>query len=59
MAAKLNAIQWKNIRNADKYWYEAYYPAEIVKEIKATSLADVLQRNLGLKNVCDEAFKQN
>lgn len=51
IGVKLTALQWKNIRNGDSLWYEKAYPEEVVKEIKGTSLADILKRNLDLCEV--------
>jgi peroxidase len=47
---RLNAMQFKKIRDGDRFWYENSYPEEIVKEIKNTSFADVLKRNAGIRN---------
>lgn len=49
LGIKLNAFQFKKIRNGDRFWYENIYPDYIVKEIKATTFGDVIKRNTGVK----------
>jgi peroxidase len=58
LGIKINAFQFKRIRNGDRFWYENSYPKEIVKEIKETSFADLLRRNAGVKCINKCAFKK-
>ena len=37
---------FKNIRDGDRFWYESCYPSEIIDEIKQTTFADVINRNV-------------
>jgi hypothetical protein len=39
---KLWILQMNKIRNGDSLWYENTYPADVIKEIKATSLRQIL-----------------
>lgn len=55
---RLNSMQFKRIRDGDRFWYEYAYPSEIVEEIKNTSFADILRRNSCLSKQCDDAFKK-
>lgn len=45
LGGKLVAAQFKKIRNADRLWYENVFPPALVKEIRTTSLGDVIKRN--------------
>ena len=60
VGARLLAAQFRKIRNADKFWYEnvmAPYP-ELLAEIKATKLADVIMRNTGVTTVNVKNFQK-
>ena len=58
LGIRLNAFQFKKIRNGDRFWYENTYPESIIKEIKATSFADVIKRNSGVKILKEQSFKK-
>lgn len=52
------AAQFKKVRNADRLWYEnvmAAYPG-LLREIKNTSLGDVIKRNSRVANVHSQSF---
>jgi hypothetical protein len=42
---KLWILQMNKIRNGDSLWYENVYPEDVIKEIKATSLRQIFERN--------------
>ena len=48
VGGKVCGETFRKIRDGDRYWYEYAYPEEIVKEIKKTTLADVIKRNTGV-----------
>ncbi len=58
LGIRMNALQFRNIRNADRLWYQNVYPLNVVKQIKATSFSDIIQRNTGVKNIGREAFRK-
>ena len=50
--------QFRLIRNGDRFWYENAYPQSIIREIKATSFADVIMRNTGVRNINSQTFRR-
>lgn len=56
LGAAIGGEQFRAIRNGDRFWYEWAYPAEIVAEIKATTLTDIINRNTEIKNMPKEGF---
>ena len=60
VGGKMIAAQFKKIRNADKLWYEnvmAPFPG-LLKEIKNTSLGDLIKRNSRVSKVESESFNK-
>jgi hypothetical protein len=58
VGGRMIAAQFKKIRNADRLWYEnamAPYPG-LLREIKNTSLGDVIKRNTRVINVNSQSF---
>jgi hypothetical protein len=58
VGGKMIAAQFKKIRNADRLWYEnvmAPFP-ELLKEIKNTSLGNVIKRNSRVSKVSSQSF---
>lgn len=45
LGAKIAGEQFKAIRDGDRFWYESAYPAEVVAEIKGTTIVDLIMRN--------------
>lgn len=57
--ATVAAVQFKSIRDGDRFWYEKAYPQEVVDEIKATTITDIILRNTDIKNMPKNAFVCN
>ncbi|MEM7306635.1 MAG: peroxidase family protein [Planctomycetota bacterium] len=50
--------QFRRTRDADRFWYEAYLPAELVAVVEAQTLAKVLRRNTDLGDeLPDDVFR--
>lgn len=45
LGATIAGIQFKAIRDGDRFWYEYAYPPEVVSEIKSTTITDIILRN--------------
>lgn len=56
LGATIAGEQFKNIRDGDRFWYEYAFPPEIVAEIKATSITDIILRNTDIKNMPVNGF---
>ena len=50
-------MQFKNLRDGDRFWYENVYPAAVIKEIKSTTFGDVIRRNTGARYINVDTFK--
>ena len=48
--------QFARLRDGDRYWYQNSLPADLVREIKSTSLADIVRRNTTLTNLQPDVF---
>jgi len=48
--------QFTRLRDGDRYWYQNVLPADRVTEIQRTTLADIIARNTGLKNLQADVF---
>ena len=60
VGGRMIAAQFKKIRNVDRLWYEnvmATYPA-LLREIKNTSLGDVIKRNSQVINVQSQSLNK-
>jgi peroxidase len=51
LGATIAGEQFKSIRDGDRFWYESAFPPELVAEIKATSITDIILRNTDIKNM--------
>ena len=47
---------FNRLRNCDRFWYENDFPASIVKEIKATTLSEIMIRNTGILELQEDIF---
>ena len=56
LGAAIAGEQFRGMRDGDRFWYELAYPAEIVAEIKGTSLTDIIMRNTEIKNMPADGF---
>ena len=54
--AKIVASNFNRLRNGDRFWYEKSLPADIVKEIKATKLSEIIIRNTGILELQEDIF---
>jgi peroxidase len=57
LGIRLNAIQFKVLRDGDRFWYENVYPSTVIKEIKSTTFGDVMRRNTGARWFNVDTFK--
>jgi peroxidase len=48
--------QFSRLRDGDRFWYENSLPADAVRCVRATTLADVVRRNTGLVNLQPNLF---
>lgn len=48
--------QFTRLRDGDRYWYQNVLPADAVRTIQGTTLADVIRRNTGLSNLQPGVF---
>jgi len=48
--------QFTRLRDGDRYWYQNVLPATVVADIQRTTLADIIARNSGLKNIQADVF---
>jgi len=48
--------QFTRLRDGDRYWYQNALPADAVRTIQGTTLADVIRRNTGVTNVQPGVF---
>lgn len=48
--------QLRKLRDADRFWYERVLPANVIKEIKATKLGEVIMRNTAIAELQEDVF---
>jgi hypothetical protein len=48
--------QFTRLRDGDRYWYQHSLPANLVREVRGTSLAEVVRRNTRLTNLQPDIF---
>ena len=51
--------QFERVRDADRFWYQRGYSGAVRQEIEQTTLADVIQRNTGVRNIPANVFTGN
>lgn len=52
------ADQFGRLRDGDRFWYEAYLPQDMVDDVNATRLSDVIRRNTGIgSELQDDVFR--
>lgn len=56
LGATIAAKQFNAIRNGDRFWFEHAYPKDVVEEIKATTLTEIIQRNTDIKDMPRDGF---
>ncbi len=56
LGGRIVGEQFRKIRDGDRFWYEGAYPAEIVSEIKSTTLLDLVQRNTDVSGFTGTSF---
>jgi hypothetical protein len=57
LAAQVVGQTFRNLRDADRLWYEAIYPANVINEIENTQLGDIVARNIGANDIPSDIFK--
>ena len=45
VSARIVGSTFERIRSGDRFWYENAYPADIVSELRRTSLTAIMERN--------------
>lgn len=53
---KILVDQFMRLRDGDRYWYQNVLPADAVRAVQNTRLADVIRRNTGLTNLQSDVF---
>jgi len=48
--------QFTRLRDGDRYWYQAALPADAVRRVQGTTLADVVRRNTHVTNLQPDVF---
>jgi peroxidase len=48
--------QFTRLRDGDRFWYQNVLPADVVRQIQNTSLADILHRNTDLTSLQEDVF---
>ena len=48
--------QFTRLRDGDRYWYRNVLSASAVRDVERTTLADVIRRNTGLRNLQADVF---
>jgi hypothetical protein len=48
--------QFTRLRDGDRYWYQNALPADAVRRIEGTTLADVIRRNTHVANIQPDVF---
>lgn len=49
--------QFRRCRDGDRFWYQAYLPAGLVRAVEQQTLATIIRRNTGIKTeISDNAF---
>jgi peroxidase len=46
--------QFERLRDGDRFWYETYLPADLLRQVRATSLAQIIRRNTAIRNEIQE-----
>jgi len=48
--------QFTRLKSGDRYWYQNVLPRHLAREVGRTTLADVIRRNTGLRNLQADMF---
>lgn len=56
LGATIVGQTFRNLRDADRLWYESAYPPSVVNEIKQTTFSDIIARNNGVDSLSRDIF---
>ncbi len=48
--------QFERVRDADRFWYQREFSGAILEQIEQTTLADIIERNTGVRNLPTNVF---
>ena len=51
--------QFERVRDADRFWYQREFSGEVLQQIERTTLADIIERNTGVRNLPTNVFTGN
>ena len=60
LAWQVIRVQFRRLRDGDRYWYESVLSPQEIAEVEATTLADVIRRNTSIgAEISDDVFQVN
>ncbi len=60
LASTLIIMQFKALRDGDRYWYEAIFSPLEIADLESTTLADIIRRNTSIgTEISDDVFQVN
>ena len=56
LASRIIADQFARLRDGDRFWYQRSFSGKELAKLEATTLADVIERNTGVRGLQDNVF---